>query len=58
MVSMAVGEEHVATHIGHDDEVGEGGRIHGTASAGTEDGRNLRDDTRSDITEEQHTQQR
>ena len=40
-------EEHVAAHIGHDDEVGEGGRIHGATGARTEDGRNLRDDTRS-----------
>ena len=39
-------EEHVRGLAAHDDEVGQGRRIDGTAGAGTEDSRDLRDHTR------------
>ena len=32
------GQEHVACALGHDIEVGKGGRVNGTSGAGTEDG--------------------
>ena len=39
-------EEHVRGLAAHDDEVGQGRRVDGTAGAGTEDSRDLRDHTR------------
>ena len=46
LYDLRAGEEHVRGLLLHDDEVGQGGRINGTAGAGAEDGRNLRDDAR------------
>ena len=39
-------EEHVGDALGHDCEVGESGRIYGTAGAGAEDSGNLGDNAR------------
>ncbi len=44
---LGTGKEHIADALGHDGEVGERGRVNGTAGAGTEDGRNLGNNTRS-----------
>ncbi len=38
---LRAGKEHIGDSFGHDGEVGEGGRINGTAGAGTENSRNL-----------------
>ena len=39
---VGAGDEHVARLLGHHDEVGDGGRVDRAASAGAEDGRELR----------------
>ena len=38
------GDEHAGNVAGHENEIGDGGRIDGAAGAGTEDGADLRDD--------------
>ena len=41
---VGAGDEHVGGVVDHEDEVGDGGRIDGSAGAGAHDGGDLRDD--------------
>ncbi len=41
---VGAGDEHVAGLVDHENEIGERGRIDGSAGAGTHDGGDLRDD--------------